>query len=231
MAPVQQPMVEKTYVAFDQIVQLIACDMPTIHSTTTVAAQARVQPLTLSVVVNEPHINSCQEIDQHCELSCAPSSKLTARNSFLIRRPVDNKQRQQYNNTKITTTDSIEYLKYGQDFSMECYASANKPLLVYSLPKNPFSSACNDNVFKVHGEMKQFVGLALQKANNNSENTTTMRHAMSIDESIPSAFFHWRLYHINPDMRFETIGENVPVCNRLWLFVLLFFFFLGGLNC
>jgi hypothetical protein len=187
-------MVEKTYVAFDQIFQLIASDMPTIHSTMN-------EPLTLSVVVNEPHINACQEIDQHCGITCAPSSKLIARNSFVIRRPSS------YGTAN--RSDGIEYLKYGQDFMLECYESKHKPLLLYSTPKNPFA-ACHDNVFKAHGEMKQFVGLALHGApNNNADNSGTSRLTM---DSIPSAFFLWRLYHTDPEMRYETIGENVPVC-------------------
>jgi hypothetical protein len=193
LAPVQQPMVEKTYVAFDQIVQLIACDMPNIHSTA-VAAAAIYEPLTLSVVVNEPHINRCREIDQFCGLSCAPASKLIARNSFVIRRP-------QHNNS--IGADG-KYLKYGQDFMLECYSCKDKSLRVYSMPKNPFVGLV-DNVFKAHGEIKQFVGLAIQKIN-----ATDGKESMM--ESIPSSFFHWRMYHINPEIRYETIGENIPVC-------------------
>jgi hypothetical protein len=205
LAPVQQPMVEKTFLAFDQIIQLIACDMPTIHSTipsssssSSLAQVPATVPahLTLSVVVNEPFINSCQEIDQHCELSCASLSKLIARNSFIIRRI----QKHHTNATASNNEKRIEYLKYGQDFMLQCYGCKRMPLYVYSMPKNPFAARCHDNIFKAHGEMKQFVGLALQNANNNEE------------EPIPSAFFHWRFYHTNPDMRYETIGENVPVC-------------------
>lgn len=199
LAPVQQTMAERTYVAFDQIFQLIACDMPTIHSAT-----APLEPLTLSAVVNEPHINTCQEIDQHCGLTCAPSSKLIARNSFVIRRPM--KRSCNDNEISTATTDDVEYLKYGQDFMLECYESKHKPVLVYSMPKNPFA-ACHDNVFKAHGEMKQFVGLALHDgANNNGDKSSSGM------ESIPSAFFLWRLYHVDPEMRYETIGENIPVC-------------------
>lgn len=168
--------------------------MPTIHSTMS-------EPLTLSVVVNEPHINACQEIDQHCGITCAPSSKLIARNSFVIRRPSSND----------TANSSGEYLKYGEDFLVECYESKHKPLLLYSTPKNPFA-ACHDNVFKAHGEMKQFVGLALHAANNNADKSHTSHTTV---ESIPSAFFLWRLFHTDPEMRYETMGENVPVCFEL----------------
>jgi hypothetical protein len=190
LAPIQQTLVEKTYVAFDQTFQLIACDMPTSHSS---------EPLTLSVVVNEPHINSCPDIDQNCGLSCASSpssSSLLARNAFIIRRPI-----MRSCNATTTTTDNIEYLKYGQDFMFECYGSAGKSVCVYSMPKSPFT-ACHENVFKAHGEMKQFVGLALHSDSNNGDKSS----------ATPSAFFHWRLYHIDPEMRYETIGENVPVC-------------------
>lgn len=110
------------------------------------------------------------------------------------------------NEISTATTDDVEYLKYGQDFMLECYESKHKPVLVYSMPKNPFA-ACHDNVFKAHGEMKQFVGLALHDgANNNGDKSSSGM------ESIPSAFFLWRLYHVDPEMRYETIGENIPVC-------------------
>lgn len=59
-----------------------------------------------------------------------------------------------------------------------------------------------------HGELKQSVGLALQKANFNSGETSDDRH---FAQSIPSSFFHWRFLHVNPDVRYETIGENIPV--------------------
>ncbi|KAG5677098.1 hypothetical protein PVAND_006881 [Polypedilum vanderplanki] len=198
LAPVQQqPMVEKTFIVFDQTIQLIACDMPEI-----VPGKGL---LTLSVVVNEPHINRCQEIDQHCELSCAPSTDLIARNAFVIRRVQPQLQ--------CSDVSNVEYLKYGEDFLLECYSSCKQPLLVYSMPKNPFaSSQCDNVVFKAHGEMKQCVGLALQKANNGAKTMTSMSNAQLIDESIPNAFFCWRFYHINPELRYETIGENIPVC-------------------
>ena len=197
-----------TYVSFDQAIQLIACDMPNIHSTLK-------GPLALSVVANEPHINRCQEIDQHCAITCAPSSRPTARNTFIIRKSSMRHQRQQCRtneaaNSEITTDKSsdCQYLKYGQDFMLECYDSKQKPLMLYSSPKSPFTSSDSDYVFKVHGEMKQSVGLALQNANDVGEKFT---NGHITDASIPSKFFHWQLYHINPEIRYEMIGENIPV--------------------
>lgn len=175
------------------------------------------QPMSLSVVVNEPHINSCHGIDQHCEISCAHSPKPTARNTFIIRRPPIRKHHHRRCNSSTDATTSIEsdsqYLKYGQDFMLECYDSKQKPLMLYSSPQSPFggattkatssSSAQCDYVFKVHGEMKQSVGLALLKGRNfNDPDDHT---------SIPSNFFHWRMFHINPEIRYETIGANIPV--------------------
>lgn len=92
---------------------------------------------------------------------------------------------------------------------LECYDSKQKPLMLYSSPKSPFDHS--DYVFKVHGEMKQSVGLALQKANTVDENFTD---GHITNTSIPSKFFHWCLYHINPEVRYETIGENIPVRMR-----------------
>lgn len=208
-----------TYVSFDQAIQLIACDMPNIHSTMN-------GPLALSVVVNEPHINRCQEIDQQCDVTCAPSSRPTARNTFIIRKPLPRPMRQRQRqrqcnineaaNSEITTDNSsdCQYLKYGQDFMFQCYDSKQKPpLMLYSSPKSPFACSHPDYVFKANGEMKQSVGLASQKANLVGEKFTD-EHIT--DESIPSKFFHWQLYHINPDMRYETIGENIPVRMRLY---------------
>ena len=205
-----------TFVEFGQAIQLIACNMPNIHSTTDSG------PLTLSVVVNEPHINRCREIDQHCEISCAPSSRASVRNTFIVRKPLmpQPKQRQQCNindatNSKITgTADNVsdcQYLKYGQDFMFECYESKQKPLMLYSSPQSPFAGGHSDFVFKTHGEMKQSVGLALQKAISSAGNFTDERRCIRDESSVPSKFFHWRFYHINPEMRYETIGENIPV--------------------
>lgn len=203
-----------TYVSFDQAIQLIASDMPKIHSTMS-------GPLALSVVVNEPHINRCQEIDQHCAVTCAPSSGPMARNTFVVRKPPIRHHRQRQCNTNdaansetaIATADNVsdcQYLKYGQDFMLECYESKQKPLMVYSTPKSPFVRHHSDYVFKANGEMKQSVGLALQKANFDGEKSTD-GHITDESLSIPSKFFHWRLLHINPEMRYETIGENIPV--------------------
>lgn len=116
-------------------------------------------------------------------------------------------------NSKITRDKSsdCQYLKYGQDFMLECYDSKQKPLMLYSSPKSPFISGHSDYVFKSHGEMKQSIGLALQKANATDE-TSTSEHVT--DASIPSKYFHWRMYHINPEVRYETIGENIPVRTR-----------------
>ena len=186
------------------------------------------EPLALSVVANEPNINECQEIDQQCGLSCAPSPQLIARNAFVIRHPINQQQKSQHDAFFRTTAanfnlqSSVEYLKYGQDFVLECYA-ANKqqkhqPLLVYSMPKNPFASSMSNNVaFKSNGEMKQFVGLALQKSHISGDNGKSMANRKhdaltSANESIPTAFFHWRFQHANPEMRYEMIGENIPVC-------------------
>lgn len=209
MAP-SQLSARSTFVAFDQAIQLIACDMPNIHSTMN-------GPLALSVVVNEPHINRCQEIDQHCDVTCAPSSRPTVRNTFIIRaRPLRHRSQRQCSineaaNSEITATDSrsdCQYLKYGQDFMFECYESKQKPLMLYSTPKSPLGHG--DYVFKAHGEMKQSVGLAIQKAASESGEM----FAVERDASLPSNFFQWRLFHINPDCRFETIGENIPVSEQ-----------------
>jgi hypothetical protein len=213
-----------TYLQFGQPVQLIASDMPKIHSTTDSG------PLTLSVVVNEPHINRCREIDQFCEISCAPSTTSTVRNTFILRKPLtpQRRQGQQCNlndatNSKITdTADSAsdcQYLKYGQECMLECYESKQNPLMLYSSPQSPFIGGSSDFVFKTHGEMKQSVGLALQKAISSGEVPPDERRCIIGDEtSVPSTFFQWRFYHINPEMRYETIGENIPVRRTMILY-------------
>lgn len=196
LAPIQeQRMAEKLFIAVGQTIQLIACDMAETS-----------EPLTLSVVVNEPYINRCHEIDEHCGLSCAPSTRAIARNSFVVRRAIDRHALDKSSQSSTAT----EFLKYGQDIILECYGTdkQQRPILVYSMPRNPFASdqCCDNNVvFKANGQAKQFVGLALQKLANNEMPTSS-------DASIPVAFFHWRFYHINPEIRFETMGENIPVC-------------------
>jgi hypothetical protein len=209
LAP-SQLSARSTYVAFDQAIQLIACDMPNIHSTMN-------GPLALSVVVNEPHINRCQEIDQHCDVTCAPSPRPMARNTFIVRaRPQRHRSERlqsgcnEATNSQITATgyspSDCQYLKYGEDFALECYESRQKPLMVYSAPKSPLAADRGDFVFKSHGEMKQSVGLARLESGEMS--------AKGREPSIPSNFFHWRLLHVNPDCRFETIGESIPVSER-----------------
>jgi hypothetical protein len=215
LAPAQLSSSTSTYVSFDQAIQLIASDMPKIYSVGS--------PMTLSVVVNEPNINSCQEIDQHCVLSCAYSpTKPTARNTFIIRRPFIRKHRHRRCNsstddTMVNIESDSQYLKYGQDFMLECYDSKQKPLMLYSSPQSPFggaatsaSSAQYDYVFKVHGEMKQSVGLALLKERNFNDQHSKLFY--DDDTTIPSNFFHWKMFHINPEIRYETIGANIPVC-------------------
>lgn len=196
LAPTQlSSSTTSVYVSFDQAIQLIAVDMPKIHSN----FSSHTTPIALSVVVNEPHINRCQEIDEHCEMSCAHTLRPTARNTFIIRRSTMASHRRCNKRTSMTAADS-QYLKYGQDFMLECCESKHRPLLLYSSPQSPFggassASAHSDYVFKVHGEMKQSVGLALLKG----------------QQHVPASFFIWRMYHINPDVRYETIGENIPV--------------------
>lgn len=206
-----------TYVSFDQAIQVIACDMPNIHSTMD-------RPLALSVVVNEPHINRCQEIDQHCEISCAPSARPSVRNSFIIRKPSLRHHRRQCNSNGAANRSEIandesadgQYLKYGQDFMLECYESKQKPLMLYSSPKSPFTAGHSDYVatFKVHGEIKQSVGLAMHRGADLNSGSSNGRPIIDDADTIPSKFFHWRLYHVNPDIRYETIGENIRV--RIW---------------
>lgn len=193
LAPTQ--LSAQTFVSFDQAIQLIACDMPNIHSTMN-------KPLALSVVVNEPHINFCQGIDQRCDITCAPTSRPTVRSTFIIRKPISMQRHRRQCNGRTAVDDSEKSLKYGQDFMLECYESVEKPLMLYSSPQSPFSSH-SEFLFKTHGETKQSVGLALQKASD---------ACGDVDAStIPSKFFHWRFYHINPDLRYETTGENIPV--------------------
>lgn len=172
------------------------------------------EPLALSIVANEPHIHKSQVMDQHCELTCAPAARLISRNAFVIRRLINH----QPNRTNLQLT--VEYLKYGQDLMLECHAANqhSEPLLVYSMPKNPFiSNASNSVAYKSNGELKQFVGLALQKSNigcNNGKSMVNMGHhdLTSMSESIPNAFFYWRFQHENPEIRYEMIGEKIPVC-------------------
>lgn len=84
---------------------------------------------------------------------------------------------------------------------LECYEAKQKPLMLYSSPKSPFAHEHSDYVFKANGEMKQSVRLALEK----------FADGRIMDDATPSKFFHWRLFHTDPEMRYETMGENIPV--------------------
>lgn len=100
---------------------------------------------------------------------------------------------------------------------LECYDSKQSPLMLYSSPKSPLEAGHSDYVFKTHGEMKQSVGLALHKAHDDDDG----ERLKSAYDSVPSKFFHWRLFHINPDIRYETIGENVPVRDNIMSFIMV----------
>lgn len=101
---------------------------------------------------------------------------------------------------------------------LECYDSKQSPLMLYSSPKSPLEAGRSDYVFKTHGEMKQSVGLALHKAHDDGERFKSAHHT---DDSVPSKFFHWCLLHTNPDIRYETIGENVPVRDNIMSFIMV----------
>jgi len=195
-----QLSVERPYVVFDQAIQLIACDMPSVHDSSSSSSSSS---LALSIVINdEPQrINRCPQIDEDSEITCAPNSKPVVRNTFIIRR---NNSSSSGSGSKDGITQ--QYLKYGQDFELECLAnnSSNNKLRLYTAPRNPFVeySSRSHHAFKANGEMKQSVGLA---------RTDGDRH---ITTTIPSTYFQWRCYHINPEIRYETIGENIPVCRQ-----------------
>ena len=105
-------------------------------------------------------------------------------------------------------------MKYGQKFYLEC---TDRPLLLFSAPKNPldFNPNC---AFKLHGEIKQCVGLKLQDTAYLAGNAETIT-------KVPNTFCLWHCYHINPDIRFETIGEYIPVCT----FDVYFYKFCGNI--
>lgn len=213
LAPVQLSA-PKTYVEFDAAIQLIASKMPNPISTL---------PLALSIVVNEPQINSFQEIDRHCTVTCAPTSRPCTRNTFIIRHG-SNKSVKQQQCTSINNKTS-QFLKYGQEFSLECLASKQKPpLLLYSSVKSPFEPTSN-YVFKANGMIKQSVALGspppspttqlpISSSSQLSQCTTRANVINENNESTApaGAFCLWRCYHTNPDLRFETIGESIPVC-------------------
>ena len=210
LAPVQLSA-PKTYVEFDAAIQLIASEMPNCHQSSTL-------PLALSIAVNEPQLNSFQEIDRHCTVTCAPSQRPCTRNTFIIRHGSNNSVKQQHC-TPINNNAS-QYLKYGQEFRLECLASKQKPpLLLYSSVKSPFEPTSN-YVFKANGMIKQSVALgspSLPSSSTQSPLLNTTRANVINDNSASSpagAFCLWRCYHTNPDLRFETIGEFIPVCTQ-----------------
>lgn len=209
LAPIQLSA-SKTFVEFDTTIQLIASEMPNFHPTSKL-------PLALSIVVNEPQINSFQEIDRHATVTCAPSQQSCIRNTFIIRHGYNNSVKQQQEPPcAAINNNASQYLKYGQEFSLECLESKQKPpLLLYSSVKSPFELTSN-YVFKSNGMIKQSVALGsplLLPSSLHSLNSTRTNVINNNVESNPTgACCLWRCYHTNPDLRFETIGEFIPVC-------------------
>jgi len=76
----------------------------------------------LSVVINEKVVRKSQSISKDCELTVAPSKRPCVRNSF-----------------KIVSGDGRdrtgENIKYGQRFQLQCMASEQDPIVLYSGPK------------------------------------------------------------------------------------------------
>jgi hypothetical protein len=198
LAPVQLSPT-KTYVEFDQVIQLIACYMP---STTLNLPMA----LSVSSTILEPHINCCQGIDKNSTITCGSSKHPCIRNSFIIRLPA-----QQHDHHQHQTINNSQYLKYGQVFQLECSgnsnSSDNKPLLLYSSTKSPLEPNPN-YLFKANGEIKQSVaiGSPLQQPSTNN--------VINVESPAPS-FCLWRCFHINPDERYESIGQFIPVCIKM----------------
>lgn len=192
----------ETYIKFDDIIQIWSSEKPSFCEA----------PLALSLVVNEANINRCQEIDESSYVTCAPSIKSVVRNSFFIRRP--NVRRNNYsklsdNSKKLAENrDDDKYLKYGQEFYLECYESKSKPLLIYSSPKSPLDQNPN-YIFKANGEVKQSVGLSLQQ---NLQTTNSINETDDSNTHTNISYCLWQCYHTNPDMRYETIGDYIPVC-------------------
>lgn len=201
LAPVQLTA-PKTYVEFDAAIQLIACKMPNSISTL---------PLALSIAVNEPQLNTFQEIDRHCTVTCAPTSRPCTRNTFIIRHGSHKSAKQ----CSSINNNASQFLKYGQEFSLECLGSKQKPpLLLYSSVESPFEPTSN-YVFKANGMIKQSVALGSPTPpppSSSQLTQSTTRANVGNANSPAGAFCLWRCYHTNPDLRFETIGESIPVC-------------------
>lgn len=151
-------------------------------------------PLALSVVVNDQKINECQYINEDCDISIAPSYKACIRNSFKIcSADAQNRERQ--------------FLKYGQDFYLECLETDGLPLILYSSPKNVGTLDGGSNyTFKTHGEVHQTLGLT-KRFHNCFEFAE-----MKVPES-PS-YCRWKCLHIQPNIRPETEGDSVPVISH-----------------
>lgn len=128
-------------------------------------------------------------------VTCGPADHSCIRNTFIIRLP-----HRISRESSVQNQSGDKYLKYGQKFYLEC---TDRPLLLYSAPKTPldFNPNC---AFKVHGEIKQSVGLKLQ-------DTAHLGGNVEPNTKVPFTFCLWHCYHINPDVRFETIGDYVPV--------------------
>ncbi|XP_037713441.1 cilia- and flagella-associated protein 161 [Drosophila subpulchrella] len=141
----------------------------------------------LSVVINEKVVRKSQSINEDCELTVAPSKRPCVRNSF-----------------KIVSGDGRdrtgENIKYGQRFQLQCMASEQDPIVLYSGPKR-----CN---------LQQGVNATYLSHKNGELNLNLgLVHRTKIncpDNDIPLAYTNWFCRHVDPKQRFESEGEDIP---------------------
>ncbi|KAH8366322.1 cilia- and flagella-associated protein 161 [Drosophila serrata] len=141
----------------------------------------------LSVVINERLVYRSQSINEDCELSVAPSRQPCVRNSFRIVSGGDHDL-------------TGQNIKYGQRFQLQCMSGEQDPIVLYSGPKR-----CNlqqginaSYMSQKHGEVNLNLGL-VQRSKCKSPNS-----------DIPMAYTNWFCRHVNPNLRFESEGEDIP---------------------
>ncbi|KAH8309061.1 hypothetical protein KR059_005517 [Drosophila kikkawai] len=141
----------------------------------------------LSLVLNEKLVYRSQTINEDCELSVAASGHPCVRNSFRIVSG-DDRDRTGQN------------IKYGQRFQLQCMSDEEDPIVLYSGPKRcNLQQGINASYMSHnHGELNLNLGL-VQRSKCSCPNT-----------DVPMAYTNWFCIHVNPKLRFESEGEDIP---------------------
>ncbi|KAH8383178.1 hypothetical protein KR009_007162 [Drosophila setifemur] len=148
--------------------------------------------LALSVVITQEGMyRNYKTINELCELTVAPGTHPSVRNSFRIMSPNEQDR-------------SGQYLTYGEKFRLQPMEPVDEPLYLFSGPKRLNLGMPMDRVFYTSDRGEQTLPLGLISHKNCGPNSL-----------VPTSHTHFFCAHEKPDLRFESVGHTIPVDSTL----------------